>query len=200
VAAAVVPALPGAAVVEHRVDERPERGERGAQVLGARAALPMGGDDALGLAVVLDEVGLGDREVVGPAPPVLDRVAALAHDRHEQRVGVLDRAARVVDEPALHLLPVRVEALALLRLQRAQLVLVVAVLALAQFLLGLLAVAGLLDAALVLGPELVGELTSSPSLGEDERGDAGDDQHHHDDDDHDGDTAHRRTPSEYPWD
>ncbi|CAA9219861.1 MAG: hypothetical protein AVDCRST_MAG54-514, partial [uncultured Actinomycetospora sp.] len=195
-----VPALAALpAVVEQRLDQRAEGGERPAQVLGARRAVAVGGGDALGLPVVLDEVRLGDRQVVGAAPPVLDRVAALPHDRHDQGVGVLDGPAGVVDEPALHLLPVGQEALALGGLQRADVVLVVPVLALAQLLLGLLAVAGLADAALVLRPELVGELLLPPPSREDEGGDAGDGQQHHHDDDHDDDDVHRRTPSEHPW-
>ena len=157
--------VPRFVVVEHGLDEGPERREGVAQVLGARRALAVRGDHVLGPAVVLHEVGLRDREVVGAALPVLDRVATLAHDRHQQRVGVLDGTARVVDETPLDLLPVRLQALALVGLQGPELVLVVAVLALAQLLLGLLAVAGLGDAALVLGPELVGELLLPTACG-----------------------------------
>ena len=156
----------------------------------------MRGDDVLGPPVVADEVGLGDREVVRAAPAVLDRVAALAHDRHQQGVGVLDGPAGVVDEPTLDLLPVRPQALALGGLQRPELVLVVAFLALLQLLLGLLAVARLGDPALVLGAELLDELLLLAPARQDEGGDTGDGQQHHHDDDHDGDGAHRETPSE----
>ena len=67
-------------------------------------------------------------------------------------------------------------ALALLGLQRPELVLVVAFLALLQLLLGLLAVAGLGDPALVLGAELLDELLLLAPARQDEGGDTGNGQ------------------------
>ena len=128
--------------------------ERLAQVLGAAFAR---GLDRVRLAVVLDHVRVVDGDVVRLLVEVLDRIAALAHDLGHERVGVGQRARRLIDELGLRRPPALGVALARRRLERADVIGTSAVEALAQ--LGFtVARAALFDHAVVLRTEAFAQL------------------------------------------
>ncbi len=132
------------------------------------------------LAVVLHDPRVVDREVVGaPVEVVVDRVAAGAHDLGDEQVRGLQRPPRVVDEPALDLVPRVAEPVALLGAQVPDVELLAALAPLGELGLGGATVARRGHAALVLGPEMLLQLRRAPPAG----------QHHpeHDEDQQDED-------------
>ena len=148
--------------------------------------LAVGVADLPGLAVVLHDPRVVDREVVGaPVEVVVDRVAAGPHDLGDQQVRRAQRLPRVVDEPALDLVPGLAEAAALLGAQVADVELLAALPPLGEFGLGRAAVARRGDAALVLGAEVLLQLRRAPAPG----------QHHpeHDEDQQDDDDQDDRS-------
>src|SRR5205085_8480121 len=103
-----------------------------------------------------------DRDVRRPLLEVLDRIAALAHHLLDQRVGLADRAARVVDEAGLRDLPRLDVALPRARDERPDVELRAALLPLGQLGLGLPLGRRLGDGAFVLGPEALLERPRAP--------------------------------------
>src|SRR5215218_128400 len=99
------PAVAGALdalVAEELGEQRPEVDHRLAQILGARVARGGPGRDAVRGAVVLDHLRVIDRHVGGALLELVgDRVAALAHDLDDERVGLADGGGGLVDEPPL---------------------------------------------------------------------------------------------------
>ncbi len=64
-----------------------------------------------GFAVVVHDGGVVlDRDVLGAAVEVLNRVTAGLHDLHDEQIGIAHRPQRVIDETALDTCPRRGEA------------------------------------------------------------------------------------------
>src|SRR5215218_3005871 len=187
VGAVLGPAVAGALdalVAEELGEQRPEVDHRLAQILGARVARGGPGRDAVRGAVVLDHLRVIDRHVGGALLELVgDRVAALAHDLDDERVGLADGGGGLVDEPPLRGAPALDVAVARAGVELADLELLAALAALLQLGLGLAAVAAaLLDGALVLGAEALLQLLGLPLAhqqdGSDHRGDHDDRQDH----------------------
>ena len=100
---------------------------------------------------------------------VRDGVAAVAHDLHHERVGLADGRSGLVDEAALRGPPAIGVAVAGRGVELADLEPVVALAALEQLRLSLLAVASLGDGPLVLGAEALLQLLGSALARKDER-------------------------------
>ena len=111
--------------------------------------------DVAGLAVVVHDVGVVNGDVVSAAVEVVDRVAAQAHDLHDEHVGVVQCPGRVVDEVALDGGPGLVELGALLGPQIPDVELAASFLAFGELGLGGLAIARPGHAAFVLGSEVL---------------------------------------------
>src|SRR3954464_10157747 len=93
------------ALAEKLVEEGAIVLHRAPQVFG-RAVSELGGPcEAVAVAIVLDHLRMIDREVRGALVEVLDRIPAVRHDGLDQAVGLVHRAARVVDEAGLNALP-----------------------------------------------------------------------------------------------
>ena len=189
-----VPPVPGAAavvavlaLVEQGVHEAAVGRHRATEVLGLGRPVAVRVPHPPGIPVVLDHARVLHRDVVGALVEVVDGVTALAHDRRDQRVGLVDRAPRVVDELALDLLPVAAEALAGLGVERPEVELLVPLAALGQLGLGLALGARPVEHAVVLGSERLLQLLGAFPPREHESA-AGQQQHddHHDDDDQHG--------------
>jgi hypothetical protein len=95
-----------------------------------------------------------DGDVGRPLVEVVHRVAALGHDRGNERVGLLDGDVRLIDEARLSLSPRLPVAFGCGRAQGTDVELVVTLLSLAQ-LADRRSIALLVRQALVLGPETV---------------------------------------------
>src|SRR5579872_6935895 len=131
------------AVVDHRL----------AQVLGAGLAAAVAQHHLVRRAVILDGLGVIDREVLEALVEVAIRIAARRHDLAKQVVGAGGRVARVIDETALNVSPRCPEAGLVLSRQRLQVVLPDARRPRLQLRLSLARAAGFVDGPGVFRPE-----------------------------------------------
>ena len=109
----------------------------------------------MGGPVVLDHIGVVDRDVGGPPLEVVDGIAAVTHHLHDQDVGLGHALGRCIDEPLLNTLP-RLHVLGPSPVVEGDDVeLLAAPFPLAQLLLRFLAALRALERPVVLGPEPV---------------------------------------------
>src|SRR4029453_4948364 len=97
--------LPRRPVLQQLLEQRPVVHQRLAQVLGGGLGAVVAGGDGVGGPVVVHHLGVVDRDVGGPLLEVVDRVAAVAHDRGDQPVGLAGGLGRLVDELGLGVAP-----------------------------------------------------------------------------------------------
>ena len=86
-------------------NKRPVAEHRVAEILGRGAAVAAAALQLVRGAVVLDEVGVVDRDERRLLVEAVDRVAPLAHHLVEQRLGVAERVLGRVDEAGLRVVP-----------------------------------------------------------------------------------------------
>src|SRR5919204_263783 len=120
-----------ARLLHELVEERAVVLHRAAQVLGRPLAHRARPRQRVTLAIVLDDARMVDRDVGRALLEVVHRVAAVAHHRLNQHVGVVHRDIRVVDELRLYAAPLGDVSLARGRSQRPDLELAAPVAALA---------------------------------------------------------------------
>ncbi len=106
-------------------------------------------------AVVLDDVGVVDRDIGSPLVEVVDRVAAFPHHPRHKALSASDGIRRGVDEVGLHLLPCRGVLVACLRRQLDDVELLAILLARDEFGLRRALLSHLADRAFVFGPEVL---------------------------------------------
>src|SRR5512144_903110 len=148
-----LPLLPPTVGAEQLLDQRAIVHRRLPQLIGRGLAVTVQRADLVRLAVAIEHRRVLHRQRRLLHPSVLGGVAALGEQSADQAVRPVQRVLRVVDEPPLHVVPLRgVSPPALFR-QRAQIKLVVQPLALDKLTLGLQSPTPLLHRPVVLRPE-----------------------------------------------
>jgi len=148
--------------VKQLVEEHPVRNESLPKVFCRCLSGLAHFENLMRAAIVLNHLGVVDRNEVGLSIKVSHRIALVNHHVGDQRIGSAKRKRRGIDELNLHLAPIRLVTVALPRVKRPNREPVALVGASLQVGLGLPGAARCLDCPVVFRTEAISELAAPP--------------------------------------